>query len=752
MKKLNFKRFLSGAMALALSVGMMATAASAAPLAEATIDMSKKGSLEIYKYDLTNAEKDGVWNSSYISTGVKDQSGVNDILGGATRRGDDDTITNHQGGQTSNGYAIAGVEFSYLKVADIVQFTESALDGKTHDHVEVLYAVPQATGLDMLTAIGLTAEDRYLKADDSDKPGFDSATYWYFQSNTLINAMKAALADNATNVKNALETYMAAQPAVKMAPTDADGHTSATQLDLGLYLVVETKVPEMVISTTNPFFVSLPMTSVNGTNAVDGGTRWIYDVCLYPKNLTGIPTLEKTLRESKADTGKNGATATITDGFAHTGTASMGDVIEYQIISTLPTITSASTYLTQYGFVDTLSAGMTYTKGDVVLEFFRDKSCTKKLASWAESDLDPKFTVSYNETTGDAESVMTIAMTAAGLKEINTNKTVYNTPNSVNAGYSDCTLRITYTAKLDSDHSTIIGDNGNPNEVIMTWKRSNSEFFDTLHDDAHIYTYGVDLTKQFAGEAVDTTEAQEKVAAMFDSVEFLLQNKTDGYFVTADLNPEEGVYYVTGHQALEENATHFKPVTTGTMANYSHNNGRLVIKGLEDDQYILTEVQTANGYTLLKENIDVTITTAETLENCDVYTRMTAEDTVGLIQNDPRYAEQLVSTEQLHRDPHLENYMHNMPQKHLDHKLLTASATVDGNAVTMLADRGSEKAEAPLTVVNTPGFDLPGTGDTAARILPILGGICAASAVAGLCISIYYLFGRKRSDEQDSNR
>ena len=97
-------------------------------------------------------------------------------------------------------------------------------------------------------------------------------------------------------------------------------------------------MPQMVVSTTDPFLVSVPMTSVNGTNATDGGTRWIYDITLYPKNLTGIPSLEKTLRENQNDTGK-------TDAYAHTGTASAGDTVDYQIISTLPSITSESTYL-----------------------------------------------------------------------------------------------------------------------------------------------------------------------------------------------------------------------------------------------------------------------------------------------------------------------------------------------------------------------------------------------------------------------
>ena len=77
-------------------------AVSAAELEDAPIDESRTGSLTIYKYDLTNAEKDGVWDSSYVSTGVFNQTGVNDVLGGGSS-----TLGN---GET--GYAIKGVEFS----------------------------------------------------------------------------------------------------------------------------------------------------------------------------------------------------------------------------------------------------------------------------------------------------------------------------------------------------------------------------------------------------------------------------------------------------------------------------------------------------------------------------------------------------------------------------------------------------------------------------------------------------------------
>lgn len=475
----TFKKIVSLMLALMVIVGCV-SAVSAAPVAEATIDTTRKGSLTLYKYDLTNSEKDKVWDSSYVSTGVYDEN-VNKQLG-KDRNGAESNDSDLGNGEVSYGYAIRGVEFTYVRIADIVQFTESTADGSTTNHVEVLYGIDKEKGADFLKALGLTnGANRYKNADKSGK--LDQSKY-YYQSDVLINALSAALEANSTIVKNALENYVLSNNGISMPKTDAYGKTEAKNLDLGLYLMVETEVPEMVTCTTDPFLVSVPMTSVNGTNASDGGTRWIYDITLYPKNLTGIPSLEKTLRENLADGGHHtGSTTDINDGYAHTGTASAGDVIDYQIISTLPSITSETTYLTTYSFVDTLSGGLSYNKGDVILEFFSDDACTKKVATWKESD--KKFTVTYNTVANGAVS-MTIDMTAAGLKEINTARTVYTSGDMVNSGYSDCTLRITYQATVDSDNSLVCGDAGNPNNVVMTWKRSNTAYYDTLVDDCHV--------------------------------------------------------------------------------------------------------------------------------------------------------------------------------------------------------------------------------------------------------------------------
>ena len=197
------------AIALLLSLALLLcfpVGASAAEPENATIDTAAKGSLTIYKVDLTNAEKDGVWDNSYVSTGVYDQT-VNDTL---------------------NSYALKDVEFTYLRVADVVQFTESTADGADFDHVETLYGISKTAGADLLSALGLAnGANRYEKADNSDKL---SASNYYYQSHVLTSALKSALETNATTVKNALEAYVTANGGIAMPLTDTYGKTKAENL------------------------------------------------------------------------------------------------------------------------------------------------------------------------------------------------------------------------------------------------------------------------------------------------------------------------------------------------------------------------------------------------------------------------------------------------------------------------------------------------------------------------------------------
>ena len=612
MKKIH--RVLAMLMAAIMALSLITTA-----FAEPTIDPGKKASLSIYKYDITKASAEGAWDTeSYISTGLHDDAAVVDKLA---------------------KYAIQGVEFTYLRVADIAMNNE-LLDGQRQ--VGVLYGFDSSDRSNaVLSAIGVTAADAHKS-----EGGIN-----YFTSDMLNNKLSAALTANATTVKNALEAAVK-NSGVAMAETDATGHTSADQLEQGLYLVVETRVPENVTSTCNPFFVSLPMTTIDGT-------AWNYDVTVYPKNQTGNPTLDKTVREAKNSTGKNtGSLTDITDGYAHTATASVGDTVDYQIISTLPTITSKASALSEYTYVDTLSKGIKYNKNDVVIEFFKDAGCTEKIATWAENS--GKFTVAYDA----AANTMTIRMTDTGLAEINEAATVYT--DSVKRGYSDCTMRISYAATLTADAQ--MGDTDNPNEVELTWRRTNNTYFDTLKDCCHVYTYGIDVLKQFSDNGGNVR-----------NVKFRLHNDTDDCYIIAE--QKDGVYYAKGLTAKKSDATTFIP----------NAQGHIVVKGLEDDAYSLTEIATDKGYVLLKDAVKIVIKTSENgqCEKCGV-------------------------------------------------KLLTASATVNGKNVTMT----DGNAIVPLTVVNNPGFDLPKTGGYGTWMFTI-GGVALLGAAAFIVIR-----SRKHKDEQ----
>lgn len=85
--------------------------------------------------------------------------------------------------------------------------------------------------------------------------------------------------------------------------------------------------------------------------------------------------------------------------------------------------------------------------------------------------------------------------------------------------------------------------------------------------------------------------------------------------------------------------------------------------------------------------------------------------------------------------------MAGIPQQALIYNYLTASATVDGNAVDMREDNGSANAAALLKVVNNPGFDLPDTGDNGTMLLSIIGIVTMAGAAL-----VIVLATRKKSN------
>ena len=605
------------------------------------IDTSKTGSITIHKYDMTAAKQAGVNLDQFTSTGKQD--------------------TNAE--QALKKYAIKGVEFSYLRVGDVEQQSEN---GK----IQMIYELPTT----IQQILGLTSSDA-AKTEGSKT---------YFTSQQINEKLAKALEDN-TVTKDKLEDYMG-KNGTAMDETNANGVTSKDKLPLGLYLIVETKAPENVTYTTNPWFVQLPSTDSKGDD-------WFYDVICYPKNETGNPTLDKRVRnnpdQDNVTTANTDRLADFTSArneykYQSTVTASKAERLDYQFISKLPHITSSTTYLSTYTFNDTMANGMTYGK-DAVIAIYETKDAADRtnvnnveksgaLAVWKSSDTDPKFAVTYGKS-GD-DPTMKIEMTKAGLNELNKK-------------YSDKYIVVYYTAKVNTNDSVVLGDKGNPNDVSLTWKRTSTNYYDILKDKCIVYSYGYDLTKKFSDDKGDATK-----------VRFVVKNKTDNYYLVA--TGSNGVYQVTGKSATEADATQFSPSSAG----------KLVINGIEADEYAFTETHSDAGYSLLKKDITVKVT--ETKANITP----TIANITGI--------QSKADTDSTANDGVANGTALN---NNVTVQTIAASATVDDTKATMTKHGESDNAYINMEVINQKQFLLPLTGGTGSYLLIIVGVVVAGCGV-----------------------
>lgn len=625
MKQKRFikKSFLLTAMIGFITAMMAVSVRSIHPVWAANsgaVDTSKTGSITIHKYDMTAASAKGIDFDKFTSTGKQDTSAE----------------------ETLKDFAIKGVEFSYLRIGDVEQMSE---DGK----IKVVYEVPS----ELQTIIGLSASNAAKT----------SGSKFYFTSQQINGKLAEALADN-TVTKDKLEDYIG-KDGTAMDFTDANGITQKNNLELGLYLIIETKVPEDVTYTTNPFFVQLPMTDNEG----DG---WFYDVVCYPKNQTGVPTLEKKVRnspdQSNVTTSKEGTLADFTSAreeyaYADTVTASENETLDYELISKLPHITSKSTYLTTYTFNDVLERGITYGNGAVVALYDNKEAAATNvnnaddsgaLVVWKASDPEPKFKADYGKQT-EGDATMKISFTASGLAELNKK-------------YSDKYIAIYYTANVND--TAVLGDQGNRNDVSLTWKRTNTNQYDILRDRCIVYTYGINLTKKFTDDHGDPTK-----------VKFVMQNTTDHYFLKATGN--NGIYYVTGKAATRDEATQFSPAADGTLK----------INGAEADTYALTETLSDVGYSTLKNAVMLKITSTK----ADI-----TPINDGNVQGSALADQVAVQT-------------------------TPASATIDEKAATMLTSGESKNALINMEITNSKGFLLPQTGGRGIYLVTVVGIIIAAA-------------------------
>lgn len=150
------------------------------------------------------------------------------------------TINKYEGSDTSK--PLAGVEFTIYKIANLEQGSNS---------VELKYK-------------SLIGDDVTISGDTK-----------YEEIKSVVDSK---IADGSLTGTSATTEMQSGKAAAKF-----------TDLDLGIYLVEETKAPSQVVNKTANFLVSVPMTNATGDD-------WIYDITAEPKNATvygGITLIKK---------------------------------------------------------------------------------------------------------------------------------------------------------------------------------------------------------------------------------------------------------------------------------------------------------------------------------------------------------------------------------------------------------------------------------------------------------------------------
>ena len=150
------------------------------------------------------------------------------------------TINKYEGSDTSK--PLAGVEFTIYKIANLEQGSNS---------VELKYK-------------SLIGDDVTISGDTK-----------YEEIKSVVDSK---IADGSLTGTSATTEMQSGKATAKF-----------TDLDLGIYLVEETKAPSQVVNKTANFLVSVPMTNATGDD-------WIYDITAEPKNATvygGITLIKK---------------------------------------------------------------------------------------------------------------------------------------------------------------------------------------------------------------------------------------------------------------------------------------------------------------------------------------------------------------------------------------------------------------------------------------------------------------------------
>lgn len=510
------------------------------------------------------------------------------------------------------------------------------------------------------------------------------------------------------------------EPVVKT--TGEDGTVTFEGLELGLYVIIETKAPENVTKAADPFLVSVPMTQAS-TDA-----NWLYDINVYPKNSTseGNVTLNKVdeagnplenvtfkLEKKTADDPEtwtqvgDQVTTTATGVLEWTGlafgdyriteiSAPDGYIVDQRPIEFTVTQDNKITSTTERACVTlegTDTAALTITlknekpDADKTLAdgseagnaAIGDTVSYKVTIDVPENITDLKtFTLTDTPTNldDDEDSVAltcensAVATNAYAVAQAGTGFTITFVPANMSA-YAGKQIIVTYNATVQPE--AVSGTALNTVDLTYSNKihpdSSTSDGDDDknhIQDSGIVYTYKIDITKYkdsaTAGNELGNVEFEVYMNDSDEPLRFVQWETSTGSYRLFPGSSAQG-YYMTSLK--------------------TDSNGKLVIAGLDAGTYYLKEIKTADGYNLLKDKVEVNLN-VDTVTNWE-----TSSDFVNGVLVKETYDS---TTYKVGDD------------------------TLDGNYVSE-------------TIINKKGFNLPATGGLGTLMFIVIGAVLIGGGV-----------------------
>ena len=218
------------------------------------------------------------------------------------------------------------------------------------------------------------------------------------------------------------------------------GEATFSNLELGYYLVVETKTPSKYVAS-KPFFVSIPET----VTTADGST-WNYNVSVSPKN-QGIPDTDK-VPDKK--------------------TVGVGDEVTYTITGpTVPNYDEAYNETTlKYEITDTLSTGLTFAK---------DKADLKVYTTDVNSPLveDRDYTFEYDSTANK----ITISLISSKIRDLKGEA-----------------IHVKYTVTVNEN--AVVGSDGTINKAEVEYTNNPDGTTDGSKKEVKVYSFKIKINKK----------------------------------------------------------------------------------------------------------------------------------------------------------------------------------------------------------------------------------------------------------------